>query len=78
MRITLGFIRLFIADFVNHFYDNYAIDENSPQLNYFVFITINNKNNNCPIPTKEHCLICTITSFKMLSCFVVFQQMKTI
>ncbi len=46
------YIRLFIGDTLIHDYDDYAINWNSPWLNYCdgFFITINNKNDNCLIP----------------------------
>ncbi len=47
------YIRLFITDTLTHDYDNYAINWNSPWLNYCVFIVVNNKkNDNNPIPNS--------------------------
>ncbi len=45
------YIRLFIADTLIYECGNYAINWNSPLLNYCVcFYVINHKNNNRPIP----------------------------
>ncbi len=47
------YIRLFTADSLIHDYNDYVINWNSPWLNYCKYIAINDKNDNCPIPTTD-------------------------